>query len=213
MAVSKSSLKRRGKVFYLRFSENATRKRISLHTNSRETAKELQRQFDSARARGEGNVFPTKTPLARAVTAYIAHMKVARTRHGYTADLSYLRNAFGPICEALKFKRRHNRAPEDDADKRCRGHAIASGLGLKTPTQLDYEMSAPDAPFLLNAKFVQNVSVPDSDVQAYVFDLSDGRCAGFLRSCLTPQWLDHRPIELQLNSKIFTVITKQGDLV
>lgn len=96
MAVSKSSLKRRGKVFYLRFSENATRKRISLHTNSRETAKELQRRFDSARARGEGNVFPTQTPLASAVAAYIAHMKVARTRHGYTADLSYLRNAFGP---------------------------------------------------------------------------------------------------------------------
>ncbi|MCC6699741.1 MAG: hypothetical protein IT365_29225 [Candidatus Hydrogenedentes bacterium] len=76
MAVSKSSLKKRGKVFYLRFSENATRKRISLHTNSRETAKELQRQFDSARARGEGNVFPTKTMLASAVTAYIADMVV-----------------------------------------------------------------------------------------------------------------------------------------
>ena len=124
MAVSKSSLKKRGKVFYLRFSENATCKRISLHTNSRETAKELQRRFDSARAHGEGNVFPTKTPLASALAAYIAHMKVARTRHGNTADLSYLRNAFGPICEALKFKRRHNRAPEEDADKRCREHAI-----------------------------------------------------------------------------------------
>ena len=94
------------------------------------------------------------------------------------------------------------------------GSAIASGLGLKTPTQFHYEMSAPDAPFLLNAKFVQNVSVPDSDVEAYVFDLTDGRCAAFFRSSLTPQWLDHRPIELQLNSKIFSVVTKnQGDLV
>lgn len=93
------------------------------------------------------------------------------------------------------------------------GSAIASGLGLKTPTELRYEMSAPDAPFLLNAKFVQNASVPDSDVQAYVFDLADGRCAAFFRSCLTPQWLDHRPIELQLDAKIFSVITKQGDLV
>ena len=93
------------------------------------------------------------------------------------------------------------------------GSAIASGLGLKTPTQLHYEMSAPDAPFLLNATFVQNVPVPDSDVQAYVFDLADGRCVAFFRSCLTPQWLDHRPIELQLNAEIFAVFTKQGDLV
>ena len=93
------------------------------------------------------------------------------------------------------------------------GSAIASGLGLKTVTELDYEMSAPDAPFLLNAKFVQNVPVPDSDVQAYIFDLTDGRCAALFRSCLTPQWLDHRPIELRLNAEIFTVITKQGDLV
>lgn len=93
------------------------------------------------------------------------------------------------------------------------GSAIASGLGLKTRTQLPYEMSAPDAPFLLNATFVQNVPIPNSDVEAYVFDLNDGRCAAFFRSCLTPQWLDHRPIELQLNATIFEVITKQGELV
>jgi hypothetical protein len=93
------------------------------------------------------------------------------------------------------------------------GSAISSGLGLKTLTQLDYAMSAPDAPFLLKAKFVQNVPVPGSDVQAYVFDLGDGRCAAFFRACLTPQWLDHRPIELQLKSEMYTVVTKQGDLV
>ncbi len=93
------------------------------------------------------------------------------------------------------------------------GSAIASGLGLKTCTQFSYEMSAPDAPFLLNAWFVQNVPVPDSDVQAYLFDLDDGRCAAFFRSCLTPQWLDHRPIELRLDADMFTVLTKQGDLV
>lgn len=93
------------------------------------------------------------------------------------------------------------------------GSAIASGLGLKIPTQLDYEMSAPDAPFMLGAKFIQNVTIPDSDIQAYVFDLGDGRCAAFLRSCLRPQWLDHRPIEFRLDSKVFSVVTKQGDLV
>jgi len=104
MAIPKSTIKKRGKVFYLRFSENGVRKRISLHTDVLEIAKERQRQFDSAPARGEANVFPTKTPLAHAVPAYVSHMKATRTRHGYTADLSYLRNAFGPACDALKSK-------------------------------------------------------------------------------------------------------------
>ncbi len=93
------------------------------------------------------------------------------------------------------------------------GSAIASCLGLKTLTRLDYEMSAPDAPFLLKARFVQTVPVPDSDVEAYLFDLNDGRCAAFFRSCLTPQWLDHRPIRLRLDPQVFSVLTKQGATV
>lgn len=93
MATRKSSIKKRGSVFYLRYSEKGVRKRVSLHTGSLQEAKEMQRQFDSARAQGEHNLLPTKTPLATAVDAYIARMKTSRTRHGYTADLSYLRNA------------------------------------------------------------------------------------------------------------------------
>lgn len=126
MAIPKSSIKKRGRVFYLRFSENGMRKRISLHTDSLEAAKEQQRQFDSARARGEENVFPTKTPLASAIAAYAAHMKATRTRHGYAADLSYLRNAFGPICEVLKPRRQRNNMPTDDADLRCRDNVISA---------------------------------------------------------------------------------------
>lgn len=124
MAIPKSSLKKRGKVFYLHFFENGVRKRISLRTDSFETAKEQQRQFDSSRARGEGNSFPTRTPLADAVAAYVTHMRVSRTRHGYTADISYLRNAFGPICEALEPKRHCARMLDDDVDMRCRDSAI-----------------------------------------------------------------------------------------
>jgi len=93
------------------------------------------------------------------------------------------------------------------------GSAIAYKLGMKTPTELFYTMSAPDAPFLLKATFIQNVQIPSSDVQAYVFDLNDGRCAAFFRSCLTPQWLDHRPITLHIDSTRFSVFTKYGDLI
>jgi hypothetical protein len=94
------------------------------------------------------------------------------------------------------------------------GSAVAGCLGLKTPTQFDYCMSAPDAPFVLDAKFRQTVEVPASDVTAYVFDLKDGRYAAFFRSCLTPQWLDYRPIKLQLDAKRFSVLAKNsGDVV
>jgi hypothetical protein len=90
------------------------------------------------------------------------------------------------------------------------GSAIASGLGLKTLTHFDYAMSAPDAPFLLRAKFLETVAVPASDVEAYVFDLTDGRYAAFFRSCLTPQWLDRRPISLRLDPARCQVLSKQG---
>ena len=93
------------------------------------------------------------------------------------------------------------------------GSAVASYLGLKTLTQFDYHMSAPDAPFLLKAKFLQTVAVPGSDVEAYLFDLTDGRYAAFFRSCLTPQWLDHRPLRLQLDSGLSVLTKNQGAIV
>lgn len=88
------------------------------------------------------------------------------------------------------------------------GSAVADRLGLKTPTRFDYDMSAPDAPFLLDAKHLRTIEVPSSDIVAYLFQLSDGRYAAFFRSCLTPQWLDHRPIRLALNPERFAVLAK-----
>jgi hypothetical protein len=93
------------------------------------------------------------------------------------------------------------------------GSAVASYLGLRTLTQFDYHMSAPDAPYLLPAKFLQTVAVPSSDVLAYLFDLKDGRYAAFFRSCLSPQWLDHRPIRLQLDIQRHSVLTKNTGAV
>lgn len=61
MATPKSSIKKRGNVFYLRYSEKDVRKRVSLHTGSLHEAKEMQRKYDSARAHGENNILPTKT--------------------------------------------------------------------------------------------------------------------------------------------------------
>ena len=93
------------------------------------------------------------------------------------------------------------------------GSAIAGGLGLKTPTRFDYSMSVPDARFLLTARFDRTLAVPASDIEAYLFELADGRHAAFFRSCLTPQWLDHRPIVLQLDPGNSQVLSKQGTVV
>ena len=75
MAVPKSSIKTRGKTFYLHFSENGARKRIRLRTDSPEEARELQRQFDSARMRGAQSIFPTRTLLSSAISVYAANMR------------------------------------------------------------------------------------------------------------------------------------------
>ncbi len=126
MAIPKSSIKKRGKVLYLHYSENGVRRRVSLHTGSLEIAKEKQRKFDSARMHGTLDVFPTNTPLASAVEAYARHMKATRTRHGYNADVSYLRNAFGPISESLKPCRRTCKPEGLDIDLRCRTLVISA---------------------------------------------------------------------------------------
>lgn len=137
MAIPKSSIRKRGRIFLLDYSENGVRRRVSLRTASLAVARERQRRFDSARARGEENIFPTQTPLTAAVAAYVAHMRVSRTRHGYTADLSYLRSAFGPICEALTPRRRSSMPPEAESEPDLQSPSIsATYLEQITVTQV-----------------------------------------------------------------------------
>jgi site-specific recombinase XerD len=101
MAVLKSSLKKRNNIYYLHYFENGHRLRRSLGTGGYQLALEKQRQFDSARARGQDIVLPTKTPLEDALEVYVQHMHVTRTARSVTADLSYLRSVFGEMCPAL----------------------------------------------------------------------------------------------------------------
>jgi hypothetical protein len=74
-------------------------------------------------------------------------------------------------------------------------------------------MSVPDAPYLLGATLLQTVPLSGSDILAYLFGLRDGRCAAFFRSCLTPQWLDYRPILLRLGPVGLSVLTKNTGAV
>ncbi len=106
----KSRIYKRGKQYYLDHFDRGIRKRISLDTSSLQVAREKQRQFDSARACGRDNPFPTQTPLADVVEAFIGHMRAKLTANSIDPNLAYLRKTFGPICPGLEQVRRSKAA-------------------------------------------------------------------------------------------------------
>ncbi len=126
MVNPKSTIKKRGEVHYLHYFENGVRKRLSLGTGSLRIAKEKQRQFDSARVRGNDNPLPTQTPLARIVQAYVRHMQARRTKHGVTSAVSRLRKLFGPICPELEHGQRCRKELRIPVDGRLRDPVISA---------------------------------------------------------------------------------------
>ena len=99
-----ASLIKRGNVYYAQYMTGKRAKRVSLDTSSLQLAKEKIRQLESALYRGHDNPLPTKTPIATVVTRYIEHMCTHKTARSVQRDISYLREAFGPICPALELK-------------------------------------------------------------------------------------------------------------
>lgn len=126
MVNPKSTLRKRKEVYYLHYFEHGVRKRLSLGTDSLRIAQEKQRQFDSARVRGYDNPLPTQTPVPRIVQAYIRHMRVRRTKHGVTAEVSRLRKLFGPICPELEHGQRCRKELRIPVDGRLREPVIAA---------------------------------------------------------------------------------------
>ena len=51
-------------------------------------------------------------------------------------------------------------------------------LGLANPIEVEFEMTVPDARFLLDAKFLERIQLPD-DLRLYLWRLADGRLAGW----------------------------------
>src|SRR5512141_3030075 len=99
-----ASLKKRGKTYYAQYYVEIRQKRICLEPNPLQIAKENLRQLESAQACGTELPFPTKTPIGKAVEAYVQHMRLIKTARSATRDISYLREAFGPVCPSLAIK-------------------------------------------------------------------------------------------------------------
>jgi integrase len=127
-----ASLIVRNSVFYIQFMASGKAKRISTGTESLQIAKEKLRQFESAQANGNDNPLPTRTPIDGVVTAYVSHIRNVKTAKSAQTDIYYLRDAFGPICEALKITSRKvsaktkKRPPKPGQDRRRKAAVIAA---------------------------------------------------------------------------------------
>jgi hypothetical protein len=125
-----ASLVQRGEIYYIQWRSSRKLQRASTGTSSLQVAKEQLRQFDSAQHRGSASPLPTKTPIAQVVAAYVAHMRGTKTAKSAQTDIYYLREAFGPICEALTVTSRKlsvkakKRPPKDGQELRTGSYGM-----------------------------------------------------------------------------------------
>ena len=128
-----ASLKVRNGFYYIQFYLGGKQRREATGTDVLQIAKEKLRQFESAQARGDDNPLPTRTPIAHVVSAYVAHMRTHKTAKSAQTDIYYLREMFGPICEALQVTSRKlspaakKRPPKEGQDLRRRALVIEAG--------------------------------------------------------------------------------------
>lgn len=97
-----AGLKQRGSIYYLTYYVNGKKQAVSLDTDSLQLAKEKQRQFESAQARGGPSSLPTRTPIPEVLAPYVEHLRATKTPKSAQTDVYYLRDLFGPVCAGLK---------------------------------------------------------------------------------------------------------------
>ena len=125
-----ASLRLRGSTFYIQFYQGGKQRRVNTDTDVLQIAKEKLRAFESAQARGDALPLATRTPIADIVTAYVEHIRLVKTGKSAQTDIYYLRDTFGPICDALKVTSRkisplaRKRPPKPGQDRRCKAPVI-----------------------------------------------------------------------------------------
>jgi hypothetical protein len=125
-----ASLIQRGSVHYIQYYVGRKLKRVSTGTASLAIAKEKLRQFESAQLRGDDLPLPTRTPLPDILTEYVNHIRAVKTPKSAQTDTYYLRDAFGPICEALRITSRTlsparlKRPPKPGQDRRFKAAVV-----------------------------------------------------------------------------------------
>lgn len=107
-----ASLWKRDGIYYARYYVGGKQRSLSLDTTSHQAAMAKLRRFEIRLAERGEDAVATKTPIADVVAAYIAHLRVAKTKAGLKSDLYYyyLRDVFGPLCPDLQATRPGARA-------------------------------------------------------------------------------------------------------
>jgi integrase len=117
-------------VHYIQFMIAGRARRISTGTEVLQVAKEKLRQFESAQAKGDPLPLPTHTPIGDMVGRYVEHIRSVKTAKSAQTDVYYLRDMFGPICDALTITSRKisakvkKRPPKAGQDRRRKGIVI-----------------------------------------------------------------------------------------
>lgn len=120
--------------YYIQFYVFEKLKRKSTGTASLQIAKEKLRQFESAQARGDALPLPTRTPIADVLTAYVSHIRLVKRAKSAQTDVYYLRDAFGPVCDAVKVTSRtvsekaKKRPPKPGQDRRRKAAVIEANF-------------------------------------------------------------------------------------
>ena len=103
-----SLIKRRwknGSCWYIQYYVGTRQRRVRASDNF-QIAKEKLRRFETARAGGDELPLATRTPIPEIVAAYVQHIRTSKTAKSAQTDIYYLRDLFGPVCDALKITSR-----------------------------------------------------------------------------------------------------------
>jgi hypothetical protein len=93
------------------------------------------------------------------------------------------------------------------------GGAFAQYLGLARAPQMRFEMTVYDSRFLHQAHAPETLSIPGSDVEAWLFECHDGTGAATFQPRRRAQWLDERRVHLRLHDRRHQLCDKLGHTV
>jgi hypothetical protein len=132
---------KRNRNYYIKFYLAGKQKEKALGTDVYQIALEKKRQFETAHARGEELLGPTKTPLPEILAAYVKHIRTVKTAKSAQTDIYYLRDTFGPICDELKITSRKG-------GEQCRKRKVAG--------EQDRRRKAP----VIEAQYLEQIATP-----------------------------------------------------
>jgi hypothetical protein len=86
--------------YYIQFRYGGKLKRRCIDTAIFQIANQKLGDFENARARGDDDAGPTKTAIPEVLTIYVAYIRNRKPAKGAQTETYYLREAFGPVCDA-----------------------------------------------------------------------------------------------------------------